>query len=159
MILSVSIKQFFFLFFFKHTCILSNRGEWGKRRWDVLIQVVQILLYESKLPEALPTRMHNDLWGADVKFTMGLEIEADCVCSHNLREKGWVRFDFIFSCGFQVEVLKHLFTFPNLWYAPPLRWPWLNENIQVSMAKWAKSRKRKLKMSAHNGENFNKNLV
>lgn len=103
--------------------------------------------------------MHNDLWGADVKFTMGLEIEADCVCSHNLREKGWVRFDFIFSCGFQVEVLKHLFTFPNLWYAPPLRWPWLNENIQVSMAKWAKSRKRKLKMSAHNGENFNKNLV
>lgn len=90
---------------------------------------------------------------------MGLEIEADWVCSHNLKEKGWVRFDFIFSCGFQVEVLKHLFTFPNLWYAPPLRWPRLNENIQVSMAKWAKSRKRKLKMSAHNGENFNKNLV
>lgn len=112
--------------FFKHTCILRKGGQ---RRWDVLIQVVWILLYESKLPEALSTRLHSDLWGADVKFTMGLEIEADWVCSHNLKEKGWVRFDFIFSCGFQMEVLKHLFTFPNLWYAPPLRWPRLKENI------------------------------
>lgn len=145
-----------FFYFFKHTCILRKGGQ---RRWDVLFQVVQLLLYESKLPEALSTGLHDDPWGADVKFTMGLEIEADWVCSHNLKEKGRVRFNFIFSCGFQVEVLKHLFTFPNLWYAPPLRWLRLNENIQVSMAKWAKSRKWKLKMSAHNGENFNKNLV
>lgn len=55
-----------------------------------------------------------DLQGAHIKFNMGLNIEADGVCSHNLKEKGWVRFDFIFSCGFQVEVLKHLFIFPNL---------------------------------------------
>lgn len=75
-------------------------------RWD--------LVCESKVPRLLSTRPCMDLQGAYIKFNMGLKIEADWVCSHNLKEKGWVRFDFIFSCGFQVEVLKHLFIFPNL---------------------------------------------
>ena len=48
-------------------------------------------------------------------------------------------------------------------YSVPLQsnvhWLLFNENIQVSMAKWAEAGKWKLKMSADNGENFNKNLV
>lgn len=47
-------------------------------------------------------------------------------------------------------------------YSVPLQsnvhWLPFNENIQVSMAKWAEAGKWKLKMSADN-ENFNKNLV
>lgn len=45
-------------------------------------------------------------------------------------------------------------------YSVPLQsnvhWLLFNENIQVSMAKWAEAGKWKLKMSADNEENFNK---
>lgn len=91
---------------------------------------------------------------------MGLKIEADWVCSHHLKEKGWVRFDFIFSCGFQVEVLKHLFIFPNLWYAPP---PLAGQgSMKTYEFLWQNGPSRgneNWKCRLTMGKNFNKNLV
>lgn len=46
------------------------------------------LVCESNVPWLLSTRPCMDLQGAYIKFNMGLKIEVDWVCSHNLKERG-----------------------------------------------------------------------